>query len=436
MSVKQIQQQRSLPLNATPSHQPLWHLRPIPRLRGRLISLSIALLLLGGSALPASLANQRQLTLITEGWGFNLIRWEVGAIGDKINAFFAKPALALSPNDSIQLVRDYLARANQIRQLEIQINEAIPTGQPNLESARWQQDLAALRQSQHTQRETVEQVIERQVGWALVEAQLDLAGLPAPPVQFTFIEPPKKLVVSSRRQIETVYSEMLAAEISRAAVEGIEQRIHDEHDLSAYVTHIGGLGAFPTMVVDQASLGWILSTVAHEWAHNYLSFFPLGLNYLTNGDLTTINETVAEIVGYEIGERVRQAFYPEEAPLPKPFAEPEPLSADPLAFDFSIEMRATRRTVEELLALDQVEAAERYMEVRRLYFVENGYPLRVLNQAYFAFHGSYATGPASISPLGPKLEQLRRLTPNLKTFLVKVRGFDSVADLDEALADP
>jgi DNA polymerase-3 subunit alpha len=38
--------------------------------------------------------------------------------------------------------------------------------------------------------------------------------------------------------------------------------------LSAYITNIGGLGAFPTQVVEQASLSWVLSTVAHEWTHN------------------------------------------------------------------------------------------------------------------------------------------------------------------------
>jgi hypothetical protein len=105
------------------------------------------------------------------------------------------------------------------------------------------------------------------------------------------------------------------------------------------------------------------------------------------------------------------------------------------AFDFVTEMRETRLVVDELLALGYVKAAESYMETRRQQFVENGYPLRVLNQAYFAFHGSYGTGAASTSPVGPKLQQLRAQSQDLRTFLETVRWFTSVRDLDHALGE-
>ena len=97
-------------------------------------------------------------------------------------------------------------------------------------------------------------------------------------------------------------------------------------------------------------------------------------------------------------------------------------------------MRDTRIEVDRLLAEGDVEGAERYMEARRLEFADNSYPLRVLNQAYFAFHGSYGTSPASTSPVGPKLDALRALMPELTTFLETVRAFDSVDDIDRALA--
>ena len=104
------------------------------------------------------------------------------------------------------------------------------------------------------------------------------------------------------------------------------------------------------------------------------------------------------------------------------------------AFDFDWEMRKTRLAVDELLAEGKVDAAEQYMEQRRQVFADNGYPLRVLNQAYFAFHGSYGTSGASTSPIGPKLELLRELMPDLRTFLHTVRWFTSPADLDATLA--
>ena len=93
-------------------------------------------------------------------------------------------------------------------------------------------------------------------------------------------------------------------------------------------------------------------------------------------------------------------------------------------------MRETRLHVDALLEAGLVEAAEAYMEARRRYFVDKGYPLRVLNQAYFAFHGSYATGAESSSPIGPQLQQLRAESEDLAHFLQQVRWFTSLSDLE------
>jgi hypothetical protein len=188
------------------------------------------------------------------------------------------------------------------------------------------------------------------------------------------------------------------------------------------------------MVIDRASLRWVLSTVAHEWVHNYLVFFPLGWNYFKSQELTTMNETVAEIVGNEIGDAALSRYYADAA-APPPSGSELVLPNDGRPFDFRAEMRETRLEVDRLLADGQVAEAEDYMERRRKEFVEQGYPLRVLNQAYFAFHGSYGTSAASTSPIGPKLERLRDLAPDLATFLKTVRGFTSVEDLDDALSD-
>ena len=109
----------------------------------------------------------------------------------------------------------------------------------------------------------------------------------------------------------------------------------------------------------------------------------------------------------------------------------------PPPFNFQREMRKTRLRVDNLLASGHYEAAEHYMEARRRFFVANGYHLRVLNQAYFAFHGSYATGGASSSPIGPQLEELQRIkTPaDIAGFLRTVRWFTSSADLEQALEE-
>ncbi len=390
----------------------------------------------GGSVIPATEMRTRGMAMIVAGWNFDLLGWEVNALMEKLRALLNQPAHGVTYTESVNLVQEYLDRAQQIRGLENEISRIFGEQghQSTPEIAELQQQIGTLRALQQRKRPAVEQIIEGQIAYALKEEGLQWLNMAFPPVQFTFVEPPRKLVVSPRDRIITTYSQMLAAEMSIDQIEQSEANYQESYAVSAYITNIGGLGAFPTMVIDRASLPWVLSTVAHEWTHNYLTLFPLGINYLTSADLSTLNETVADIVGNEIGHRALRTFYPDQIPPPTTATETPPIDPnEPPPFDFEQEMRETRIQVDNLLALGKIEAAERYMEERRLVFVDHGYRLRVLNQAYFAFHGSYGTSPASTSPIGPKLEQLRRLTPNVQTFLQTVRSITSVEELDATL---
>jgi len=411
-------------------------------LRRNLFCLSMLLIsgcLSGASALSASEVRTRGMAMIVAGWNFDLLSWEVNALTEKLRALLNQPAHGLTYAEAVGLVQDYLARAQKIRKLENEISSSFSENQRQStpEVRELQAQVTALRASQQHNRPTVEQILEGQITYELRREGLQWANMAFPPVQFTFVEPPRKLVISPRTHITTIYTQMLAAEMSIDQIEQSEAAYQERDHVSAYITNIGGLGAFPTMVIDQASLAWVLSTIAHEWTHNYLTLFPLGINYLTSPDLMTINETVADIVGNEIGDRALHTFYPGEVPPPvAPPTVTTPTDPDaPPPFVFAEEMRATRIQVDNLLALGKVEEAERYMEARRLVFVDHGYRLRVLNQAYFAFHGSYGTSPASTSPLGPKLTQLRRAMPDLPTFLQAVRGITSVAELDAILIE-
>jgi hypothetical protein len=420
--------------------------RSLPGLRWRpLLAFAIAaacgLFLLGGSSVPAGMTMWRKIDTISQAWDWDVVGWEIGNIGDKLRTQLVQPLRNVPADAQARLVRDYLKRAEEISWLEWELDQlyAEPApGQPAASAAEQQQTaarLTVLREQQALVRPAVEQAIERQLAAVLSERAIG-AGSPAfPPVWFTFTEPPRKLVASPRASIETAYYAMLQPNLPAEEREQIETAVLQEYDLSAYVTNIGGLGAFPAIVIDQAPLAWVLSTVAHEWVHNYLTLFPLGLNYAASPELTILNETVADIAGDELGAAVLAAAYPE---LVREFPgkdEPAPSAsggAEP-AFDFVQEMRHTRAVVDQFLAAGRVEDAEEYMQIRRLLFQENGYPIRKLNQAYFAFHGAYGTSAAASSPIGPKLQQLRSLTPDLRTFLETVRRFTTEADLDAAL---
>ncbi len=415
----------------------------------RTVFLAAALLLYASSAVPAAEARRQSFAVAVAGWSFDLITYEVSALSAKVTAALGQPARNVTDAEGTELVRAYLARAWRIgaleRELEWRAGHAEPyipprplPGEPRtiaeLETHEIEGQLVVLRRQQDLVRPAVEQVIERQVSAALLQAGFGFAGRIWPPVQFTFTEPPKNLVVSARDRIATIYSRMLVTGLSLEEIEQAERAISAQHNAVAYITNVGGLGAYPAMVIDRAGLRWVLSTVVHEWVHNYLSFFPLGFNYFVSPETRALNETVADIVGNEIGDLIYTQVYGGEIPQPVPRDESAQEADDEEVFDFRREMRATRLEVDRLLELGEVEAAEAYMEARRQEFIANGYNLRVLNQAYFAFHGSYGTSPASSSPIGPGMERLRELSPDLLTFMQTVRGFTTLADLEQALA--
>src|SRR4030095_11142747 len=183
---------------------------------------------------------------------------------------------------------------------------------------------------------------------------------------------------------------------------------------------------------------------AHEWTHNYLNIRPLGLNYSTTPELRTMNETTASIAGNEVGNYVLQEYYPEllgSSPRSGLISfHPSDHSSngldDPTPFDFRAEMHETRVTADELLAEGKIEEAEAYMEKRRQVFLQNGYLIRKLNQAYFAFHGAYADvpgGAAGEDPVGPAVRALRAQSHSLADFVNTIAWMTSFQQLQQAI---
>jgi len=211
-------------------------------------------------------------------------------------------------------------------------------------------------------------------------------------------------------------------------------------NVSSLVVPIGGVGVYPTMVEETYDLDWLSEVVSHEWVHNFLSLRPLGINYLTSPELRTMNETAASIAGKEIGRAVLEEFYPELVPPPPPPTSPAEAGSlptpKPPTFDFNKEMHKTRITVDQLLSEGKVEEAETYMEQRRRTFWENGYRLRKLNQAYFAFYGAYADSPvgaAGEDPVGAAVRALRARSPSLAAFLNRISWMSSFEQLKKSM---
>ena len=76
------------------------------------------------------------------------------------------------------------------------------------------------------------------------------------------------------------------------------------------------------------------------------------------------------------------------------------------------------------------------MEARREVFWQNGYAIRKLNQAYFAFYGAYADvpgGPAGENPVGPAVRALREQSASLAEFVKRIAWMTSFEQLQAAI---
>jgi hypothetical protein len=99
-------------------------------------------------------------------------------------------------------------------------------------------------------------------------------------------------------------------------------------------------------------------------------------------------------------------------------------------------MHTTRITVDAMLAAGKIEEAETYMETRRQIFWKNGYTIRKLNQAYFAFYGAYADvpgGAAGGDPVGPAVRALRAQSASLADFINRISWMTSFGELQSAI---
>ncbi|HEX2698572.1 MAG TPA: hypothetical protein VHM28_12755, partial [Anaerolineales bacterium] len=144
------------------------------------------------------------------------------------------------------------------------------------------------------------------------------------------------------------------------------------------------------------------------------------------------------------GAEVMRRYYSDLAPASVPdlnliaFPQAHPNPGDLLRppFDFRAEMHTTRVTADALLAAGKINEAEAYMEQRRQIFVRNGYAIRKLNQAYFAFYGAYADvpgGAAGEDPVGPAVRALRDQSKSLVDFVNRIAWMTSFDELKQAV---
>jgi hypothetical protein len=404
--------------------------------------LLICILLLTQSVFyPQTLTDKvRQYTGAFE---FNYFNWTLDSLLLKVGEAGIHFNGALSTETQRRLVLNYFDTVKQVEILAAKIEQIYddPTVKDPKTAAA--EDLAQQNQDQAFLDElspAVEEILQGQVSEGLAEAGLTLGGQTVPSLLYHTTPLPKALIVSPRNVVRQDVNISLLANLGLDQISQLEDTISTKLDVSALVVDIGGVGIYPTMVEQSSDSNWVITTIAHEWTHNFLTLRPLGINYDTSNELRTMNETTAEIVGTEIGKQVIAHYYPElQSNSGQPAASLLGLADAanaPDTFDFNAEMRTTRVVVDQMLKEGEITQAENYMELRRQVFVEHGYLIRKINQAYFAFYGAYAENPvgaAGEDPVGPAVRKLRSESSSLADFLNRISWMSSFAQLQQAV---
>ncbi|MBL7065707.1 MAG: hypothetical protein ISS49_16120 [Anaerolineae bacterium] len=412
--------------------------------RWQLAPVLIALLLNLAAEGPPPASFDTRANRILAGERFDFAGWEVKALLGKLSHSLTTPQHYMDEPARHDFFLDYLELVADIQRFEQEIHRIYTDPEvknPEAATAELRAHMIELRAEEEARQPLAEAILEEQTACILVDEGFGILGQEFPPVGAHFTPLPLLLVVSPRDHIERIFSLGLRHGLDVARREAIEGEIDTSLDVSSLVTGIGGMAAYPAMLLESSSLNWLAEVTAHEWTHHYLAPRPLGWNYDAIPEARTINETVASIVGKEAGRRMVARYYPELLP-PEPESTPEQPQdktppPEPPAFDFRAEMRETRVRADELLAQGKIEEAEAYMEERRQEFVAHGYYMRKLNQAYFAFHGAYADKPgaAGADPTGPAVRELHARSLNLYTFVVWASRVTTLAELETLLEE-
>jgi hypothetical protein len=407
-------------------------------LKVSLILLGVFLLLRGEVSLPMDFKSR--LDRLTVGQTFDFVSWELDALAQKIAYRLVQPHRYMDDETQAQFVLDYLDKVRKAQSLASDIEDIYTdpdVEDPEFTSRPAQNELELLRQEMSAEALIAEAILEDQVSAVLRIGGFGPLMSVFPPVSGLFTPLPYILIVSPREVINSVYQQQLMAGLTAAQQDEIETLITTEFpDYSAYTTSIGGLAAYPAMLLESSSIDWVVDVMAHEWVHHYLSFYPLGWSYLKSGEARTINETTASLLGDWAGQEVIIQYYApllnREKVLPNALTLDDEESGGAPVFDFRAEMHRTRLNTDRLLAEGKINEAEWYMEFQRRYFVDNGYRLRRLNQAYFAFHGAYADtlGAAGADPIGPFVRRFWTLSNTPRDFVRQLAPITSLSALE------
>ena len=353
---------------------------------------------------------------------FSIVQWELRHLPLKWTHLLWELYPGNKPLDFERnsIVHEYLSTTLQLQKEQDNLADAATTT-PLIDSASKNyidlknKEVVRLSRKREELRGRAEEAIESAVSRAANNHGLGFTfGILLPPTDFRLGDPPHLLIISRRDKIVMSDSKLINPNLKWSERAEIENRAELYENTSALVDDLAGLGTYPAIVSDKDSLRQIMRTAAHEWLHNYWIMKPLGRNMWNSQNMQILNETAADLVGNELGD---EAFTILGNNIENAYKYDTFSSSNPHLFTI---LRETRINVEEMLKNGNIEEAEKYMRKQLWNLKLGGYNIRKLNQAYFAFRGNYAEGPASISPIGSDLRELRDYYSTLGEFIESV----------------
>jgi hypothetical protein len=351
---------------------------------------------------------------------FSILKYEITTIGNKyiysFRSIFSKDNKEYAKNSLIQFKS--LTKKIYALEKEKEITSTVTSKQKNIEQL--EKEITTLRKKRNSILLKIEKEIQKIVRNQIKAEGIDTKGFVFPPVSIKIFDPPLLLVTSPRNVISREKEILLDSSMKNSRKNIIEQKILDEENLSAVILEIGGLASYPSMIKPNTNFERLFELTAHEWLHQYLVFYPLGRSIFKNNEMNEINETLANIFGKEISKKIcaneLYEIYCENSEL---------TTTTNKNFDYDLFMKETRETVDILLKNNNISKAEKYMEERRKKLENKGILIRKINQAWFAFHGTYTDSPTSVSPVFSILKKIQEDTENMKEFIDILKNIDS-----------
>ena len=197
---------------------------------------------------------------------FDYVSWTLDAIGIKIGQHALDAADYLPKNDRSETVLECLGLIQQIKELKIKINDIYSDpkiNDPDSESTVFRLQIDELQQQKSKLLPLAEEIIQQQVSEIAVEYDLALGGQVIPPVLYHTTPPPDALIISPRNVIRQDNDISISPDISIDQMEALENQVDKTLNVSSLVVEIGGIGVYPSMVMEITDINSLVEVVSH-----------------------------------------------------------------------------------------------------------------------------------------------------------------------------